>query len=381
MKKKSILFIGDFPPPFGGVAVWNQRILEELKKDEHIDLITYAYKRKIFLDNKKHTNTLSDALERLTYVYFRVIKAYFSKLISFSDILRSIKHLPNIFRLIKGIEGKGNYIFYTSHTAFRALILSFLADTNHNFSFIIHVHGSGVIEYAKKRPKLVTYLLNRSDKIVVTTEYMKSICKLRGSVKDNIAIIPCGINTKEKEYCEDKKYISFCGALEEHKDPMSFVRAIPHILKEYKKSDVKFILIGKGSLEELLKNEVKKLQVEHRVIFPGQISNEEVEEIFYKSKVFVLPSKREAFGIVLIEALNNYTPCVITKVGGMPEIISTNKIGRSVDIESPEMIAKAVLEIISDEIAHKEMCIKAYEESLKYDMRLIKNMMDEEVFN
>ena len=80
----------------------------------------------------------------------------------------------------------------------------------------------------------------------------------------------------------------------------------------YKKNDkFKLLLIGTGETEELIKEKVKKLNIESRVIFLG--FKEDVSKYYNVMDLFLFPSKFEGLGITLIEAQANGLICFTSK--------------------------------------------------------------------
>ncbi len=63
--------------------------------------------------------------------------------------------------------------------------------------------------------------------------------------------------------------------------------------------------------------------------------------------MFVLPSIEEGLGVVLLEALSAGTPCIASRVGGIPDAIDES-VGRLVEPNCPQQIARALMELLSD---------------------------------
>jgi glycosyltransferase involved in cell wall biosynthesis len=122
--------------------------------------------------------------------------------------------------------------------------------------------------------------------------------------KSKIVHIPCGYDDQEiaKAPISNKKSdVIFVGRLLEHKHVDVLIEAIGILKKE--KSNVICRVIGVGPEEKKLKSLVKKLNLDQNVIFHGELSSHlEVFSLMKASKVFVLPSTREGFGIVVLEA-------------------------------------------------------------------------------
>ena len=70
--------------------------------------------------------------------------------------------------------------------------------------------------------------------------------------------------------------------------------------------------------------------------------------------LFVLPTRREAFGLVLIEAMGMGLPVVATRIDGPREIV-TPETGLLIDAEDPEALAAAILELAGDPDRRKAM--------------------------
>lgn len=96
--------------------------------------------------------------------------------------------------------------------------------------------------------------------------------------------------------------------------------------------DMTLSIGGDGPEKDNLINLVKKLNLDDKVTFLGQLSRDEVKFAILESSAFILPSKYETFGVVLIEALALGKPVIATKCGG-PESIVTEDVGVLVDID------------------------------------------------
>ena len=86
-----------------------------------------------------------------------------------------------------------------------------------------------------------------------------------------------------------------------------------------KYSDSRLLLVGQGVEEAAIKDKVNKLKLEENVMFLGIRSD--VNEIMQAMDVFVLPSRFEGLGIVLIEAQAAGLPCVTSK-NVVPDIVN-----------------------------------------------------------
>jgi glycosyltransferase involved in cell wall biosynthesis len=75
----------------------------------------------------------------------------------------------------------------------------------------------------------------------------------------------------------------------------------------------------------------------------------------------VLPSKKEGFGRVLLEAMGTGTPVIATRIGGMPEIVEHGINGLLVDYGDIEALKKSIIEILEDKLLRKKLIQGGYE--------------------
>lgn len=97
--------------------------------------------------------------------------------------------------------------------------------------------------------------------------------------------------------------------LTEAKNQMFLLEIFKSISKLNKKS--KLLIVGKGEMENKIKDKIKELDLQQNVIMTGAIPD--VHNILQAMDVLVLPSKSEGFGIVLIEAQANSLMCFTSK--------------------------------------------------------------------
>lgn len=137
----------------------------------------------------------------------------------------------------------------------------------------------------------------------------------------------CRISLREKLEIDDDFVIGHIGRFEYQKNHIFLIKVFNELVKRYSKS--KLLLVGGGKLEETIKQEVTKLNLQDKVIFMGAQKN--VEEYYQCMDVFVLPSIFEGLGIVLIEAQANGLKCIISNTIPHDAIITSNVITRDIN--------------------------------------------------
>lgn len=158
-----------------------------------------------------------------------------------------------------------------------------------------------------------------------------------------------------------KEYDVCCvGRLTKAKNPLLFVKIISEIVKI--KSDLKVIWVGDGEEKKAVINTAKMLGIIHNIDFVGFKENPYI--YMAKSKIFLLTSKWEGYGLVAFEALSLGLPCVVSNVGGLPNIVD-NTCGYICNSENDFKIS--ILEIINNENIYKKLSFKSLKRAEKLD--------------
>ncbi|MEK6837350.1 MAG: glycosyltransferase family 4 protein, partial [Nanoarchaeota archaeon] len=88
--------------------------------------------------------------------------------------------------------------------------------------------------------------------------------------------------------------------------------------------------------------------------FAGSIPNTDLPSFYKAADVFVLPSiidskgDTEGLGVVLLEAIAAGTPVVASNVGGIPDVITSNKTGLLVGQKNPAALSKAIVSLLKN---------------------------------
>jgi glycosyltransferase involved in cell wall biosynthesis len=117
-----------------------------------------------------------------------------------------------------------------------------------------------------------------------------------------------------------------------NKNQSDLIKAFAKISKDY--HDVELVLGGGGPTSDHLVELVDSLNLKGKVNFLGWLTRSQIVTWYNYSHVFVLSSKMETFGVVLIEALSCGLPVVATKCGGPQSILKEDYLGELVEINA-----------------------------------------------
>jgi glycosyltransferase involved in cell wall biosynthesis len=144
---------------------------------------------------------------------------------------------------------------------------------------------------------------------------------------------------------EGRPLVVFAGRLEHGKGPDLFIEAAALVHRTLPQAY--FLLAGVGPMRDALLARVEEKGLP--AVFVGKQAD--LKGVLGVADVLVVPSRQEAFGRVLIEAMAAEVPIVATQVGGIPEVCQDGQTGLLVPPEDPGALAAAVLETLHNAVA------------------------------
>lgn len=205
-----------------------------------------------------------------------------------------------------------------------------------------------------------SYLLRQAaanaDRLIAFSEFSRKLIVngLGDSSLDRIQVVFPGIDLSWFNVARnsgDSEEIIFWGRLEDEKGIPELLTAMELVQKSRGPTCLK--LIGEGNQEIKYRNRVKELGL--NVDFLKWKSPEEIQELANRSALGVFPSRIESFGLAVAEAQAAGLPIVCTEAGALPEIVENGETGRVVPSQSPEDLAKAIIDTLENEKRSDEM--------------------------
>jgi len=199
---------------------------------------------------------------------------------------------------------------------------------------------------------LLNFLLERSERIIVSQPEFYDSPHL-ANYREKIKILPPGVDTnKFKPLKIERENLLFVASL----DGYHRYKGLDLLLKALKivkgrGKEFSLVVVGSGELKEHYRNAAKGLGLEKNVKFVGNVSEEELLELYNKSLCLVLPSKsraQEGFGLVALEALSCGTPVVVSEVVGIARDVEQSGCGFTAKLEEKE-IARAIVNILESD--------------------------------
>lgn len=208
--------------------------------------------------------------------------------------------------------------------------------------------------------RLMGLLYGRADRVVAlgkavaSTLQERRICKASDIeiIGNPVTVQACAAGT-EAELAQSQswrgRYIVAVGSLSAQKGFDVLIESFAKV----KGVDCDLVILGEGDLRTDLEAQVEKLSVSDRVHLPGFVKNPYA--VMGCAQLFVLSSRWEGFGLVIVEAMALGIPVVATDCSGAPrELLLDGKLGHLVPPDDPDALAVAIREALVSPRATKQ---------------------------
>jgi glycosyltransferase involved in cell wall biosynthesis len=243
--------------------------------------------------------------------------------------------------VMRRIQQDFNFDLIDAHYAYPDGFAAVLLGRYFGKPVTVTAHGSD-INLFKTFPvirKLLRFTLNRADRVIAVSQALKnSIVDLSIEGK-KINVLPNGVDVhkffrvpKEKARHQlglplTKKIILSVGSLIPLKGFDLLIKAIKILTEELGEQELYLVIVGGGNFRKNLESLVSSLRLDKYVRLVGVVPHDELRLWYSAADIFCLVSSREGWPCVLLESMACGTPVVATPVGGIPEVIPSERIG------------------------------------------------------
>ena len=230
----------------------------------------------------------------------------------------------------------------------------------------------------------VTFSINQSNVVTSVSESLKrDTLRLFNIKEDKIQVVPNFIDTiKSDIVVEDCKRHMMAEPEERiltHISNFRPVKRIDDVIRIFdkvaKKIPAKLIMVGDGPLHEDARDLCKELGIIDKVIFVG--NSNEIDKILCFSDLFLLPSERESFGLVALEAMVHGVPVISSNSGGIPEVNTHGYSGYLSDVGNITEMAENAIKILATDKSLHEFKQNAKKQAAKFDVNKIVPVYEE----
>ncbi|SDK62860.1 glycosyltransferase [Streptomyces indicus] len=231
-----------------------------------------------------------------------------------------------------------------------------LAQAKGDFLKVTQEHSMPSIYAADIKKKLFPSYRFLDALTALTPEEVVSIGNLVPAVRNRLAVMPNCVPAAPVRSKGTNKVVVAAGHLTVNKDHATLVEAFAKVLES--EPDWTLRIYGSGTEKAKLRARIEDLGLSGRILLMGEYAP--VSPEFAKGTLFVLPSKREAFGNVIVEAMAAGLPVISTDADHGPRNILTHgEDGLIVPGGDAGAMAGAILELIQDDERRQKMAAAA----------------------
>lgn len=309
---------------------------------------------------------------------------------------------PNLYLLPVNIGWYG----FKEQTALLRVIKSQKPDlvhfTNFNFplrykgKFVITVHDLTLLHFQNVRKNLLSKPLyaskdrvmrvvlrqgvNRAKAVFAPSEYVKEDIAKTYKIRRNkiyVAHEAAELVTKKasvdlKKLKINKPFLLYVGNAYPHKNLERLIMAFGELITKYL-LDYQLVIAGrKDDFHAALEEEVKRSNLEDRVVFTGYVNDNELAGLYKSASLYVFPSLSEGFGLPGLEAMSYGLPTVSSNATCLPEIL-----GDAVKYFNPKNthnMAKVISTVLADKSLQQKLIEKGYKQVKKYNWKKTANV-------
>jgi glycosyltransferase involved in cell wall biosynthesis len=225
--------------------------------------------------------------------------------------------------------------------------------------------------------------LERADKIIAISEFTrKEIAELFPSSADRLVVTPLGVselfapkNDPEgltrvrQKYNLPRKYILFVGTLEPRKNLRTLLEAY-RILKRRHETPQETRLVVAGMKGWLYDETIKRIDAmppHDKPLLIGYVEDADLPYLYSASRMAVVPSLYEGFGLPCLEAMACGTPLVCSNTSSLPEVVGDAAF--MVSATDAEEMAEAMARVASEPHVAQELVHKGRERAREFTWR------------
>lgn len=320
----------------GGISMFSKCLLRAL--DELSDKYDFKVSVYILNDNKVTGSKFLD-LKRVNIKVFKRNKVSFS-----------------VASLLTALSSD---IVLIGHINFVVLILPVIILSKKLAKYLI-VYG---VDVWRKLSFFERTAVHKIDKIISISDFTKNEMIKHNNLEENkFYILPCTLEPESEFVSQELNIkskldlslprglmlltVSRLDIPERAKNIDQVIKALPEVLNHV--PEVYYVIVGEGPDRERLEHLVLELGLSNKVFFKGLVEEQLLSAYYKNCDLFVLPSTKEGFGIVFLEAMNYSKPCVGAKAGGVPEVIENGVTGLLCKPDELNSLMKTLIKLLQD---------------------------------
>lgn len=222
--------------------------------------------------------------------------------------------------------------------------------------FLISVWGSDVLTFPRTsfiHKNILKYILSKPLKVFATSNFLAN--QTKDFTDKTIQVIPFGVNLEQfifnssnRHFNDDDIIVGTVKSLEKIYGINTLIESFSTVKKRNQDLPLKLLIVGSGSQEKKLKTLAADMLDQKDYFFTGYIDPENIQTYHSMIDVSVYLSLQESFGVSTLEAMASSKPVVVSRVGGLLEIVDEGENGFTISPNNPTEAAIAIEKLVRD---------------------------------
>jgi len=248
-----------------------------------------------------------------------------------------------------------------------------------NIPVITTLHGTDITLVGKDKTysPVVAFSINQSDAITAVSDNLREETYNTFFIEKEIEVIHNFVDVERfnrKPIDAFQKVIAPNGErIVVHASNFRKIKRVQDVVKIFQQIvsqiPAKLLLVGDGPERPMVEELARELNIVSEIKFLGK--QQDMEEIFAVTDLFLLPSEYESFGLAALEAMASGTAVVCSNAGGLPEIIEQGVCGYMANVGDIQAMSEFSLDILRDENRMAQFQAAAQLQAQRFDIRNI----------
>lgn len=278
---------------------------------------------------------------------------------------------------IKKLHRENKYDLIHVHGSAPDDYTGYLLSKKLKIPFMITVHGESVEDLARRGSRFKTskIAIEKAHAIIAVSSKIVNRIEEVTLRKRDIFLISNGYVPSDIKVIKEAKGtfdILFAGTLTPRKGASYLIKAFAELVNDKERLHI----VGEGEEMNKLINLVNHLEINNKVKFYGFLDHTKLMKKMSECDVFIMPSWKEAFGVVYIEAMSFKKPVIGTVGEGIEDVIKNGDNGLLVEPQNVKSIVEKIQLLRDDEDLRNKIALRGYETSknLTWENNAIKNI-------
>ncbi|MFV0604471.1 MAG: N-acetyl-alpha-D-glucosaminyl L-malate synthase BshA [Niabella sp.] len=265
------------------------------------------------------------------------------------------------------------------HASAAYMAKKILAQENIQIPVITTLHGTDITLVGKDKTyaPVVAFSINESDVITAVSQNLREETYKTFDIKKDIEVIYNFVDVhrfNRKPLDAFKKVLAPNGErVLLHASNFRKVKRVLDVVKVFdevqQKMPARLLLVGDGPERQHVEELGRSLNIIDKMTFVGK--QEQMEDIFAVSDLFLLTSEYESFGLAALEAMASKVPVISTNAGGLGEVNIDGETGYMADVGDITAMSEKALAILKDNKTLNEFKERAYQHAQQFNIDTI----------